>query len=288
MPILGHLLKEMKKTPEKFKRVQPSILILAPTRELAQQTADICEEMCRPCGLKSACVYGGVPKEPQIKLFRGGVNVVIGTPGRLIDLMNDGVCRLGAVNYLVLDEADRMLDLGFEQDIRKLIGACQKQRQTLMFSATWPESIQQLASEFLNNPVKIGVGSTRLAANQNITQIVEVLEDTARDPRLLQVLQMYWDQGMRRILIFATHRKEVDRLQRVLTSRKWPVVALSGDRGQAERTRNLAEFKSGSAPILIATDVAARGLDIPAVEAVIQFAAPLTLEYVHRSAYALY
>ncbi|KAL3669035.1 hypothetical protein V7S43_006320 [Phytophthora oleae] len=261
----------------------PRMLVVAPTRELAMQSSAVIAEAGKKCGLKSICIYGGVPKHAQKKALRDGVHVVVATPGRLKDLVEERSCNLSKVTFVVLDEADRMLDEGFEKDIRAIIGSTHPERQIAMFSATWPQSIQKLAHEFLNDPVKVTIGSDELAASHNVTQIVEVIEDRARDARAHALLQKYHSSRKNRILLFVLYKKEADRVERMLHQRGWNCIAIHGDRSQQQRSEAVEQFKSGEVPLLIATDVAARGLDIPGVEYVMNYSFPLTIEdYVHR------
>ena len=264
---------------------RPYMLVLAPTRELAMQTAELCDKVAAvsPSPISCVCVYGGVPKPPQQAALRKGVNVVVATPGRLLDLMEDGSVELGSVSYCVLDEADRMLDLGFEKDIRKILAATPASRQTLMFSATWPMEIQAIGIGFMKNPVRVAVGSLDLAANRNVSQLVEVVDPSSKEQRLLQLLKEYHASRSNRVLIFALYKKEASRLESLLRGKGFHVGAIHGDLSQAQRTHALQQFKDGACPLLIATDVAARGLDIPQIEVVINFTFPLTIEdYVHR------
>lgn len=282
LPALMHIAQSapLGKKPEER---GPIVLVLAPTRELAMQTADVFDEANKAVAFKSACIYGGVDKHPQKKLIRHGVHIVVATPGRLLDLINEGSCSLARVTYLVLDEADRMLDLGFERDVRAILSHLPKVRQTLLFSATWPDSVKALASEFLRDPVKVTIGSEDLSASGNVKQIVEVCEYDARDKRLLQLLQQYHKARTNRVLVFVLYKKEAARVERFLNNKGWSAVSIHGDKGQVERTEALSDFRSGKQPLLIATDVAARGLDIPNVEFVINYSFPLTIEdYVHR------
>jgi ATP-dependent RNA helicase DBP3 len=282
IPAMKHVLDKMETMKSKS---GPICLVLAPTRELAQQIADVLEESGGACGVSTVCVYGGTPKGPQRSALKAGARVVIATPGRLQDLMEEGVCSLDYVTYVVLDEADRMLDLGFEPAIRAILSTCAKVRQTVMFSATWPQAVSKLAMEFMNEgePVKVMVGSQDLAANHDVTQIVEVIEDRARDARLETLLQKYHKSRTNRVLVFVLYKKEAVRVETALQRRGWKVSAVHGDKGQADRTKAVNSFKDGSRPLLIATDVAARGLDIPDVEYVINYSFPLTTEdYVHR------
>eukprot|EP01038_Epipyxis_sp_PR26KG_P009905 gene9905-13325_t len=266
---------------------QPKILIIAPTRELAMQSFQVIVELNGP---KAVCIYGGVSKSAQKNDLNGGAEVVVATPGRLIDLLNENALTLSAVCYLVLDEADRMLDDGFEPEVRKILALCPpagsgiNDRQTVMFSATWPEEIRALAEKFLRKEVvRITVGSTELSANHRVTQIVECLQQHEKDKKLFGLLEKYHKSRSNRILIFVLYKKEAVNLQYTIANKGYKVTSIHGDRSQAERTAALEEFKCGNIPLLIATDVAARGLDIPQVEYVINYTFPLTVEdYVHR------
>ncbi|KAH7104258.1 P-loop containing nucleoside triphosphate hydrolase protein [Auriculariales sp. MPI-PUGE-AT-0066] len=272
------------------------VLVVAPTRELAIQTYDNLVAAGKELGIESICVYGGVDKDPQRKaLNKKGVHVICGTPGRILDLAEEGACDLSNVSYLVLDEADRMLDKGFEKDIRRIIGLCKdiSQRQTVMFSATWPEGVRQLASEFMRNPVRVTVGSEDLMANKRVEQSIEVFDDPRqKDTRLRDRLKKHFatTKGKKtptgqdsRVLVFALYKKEAARVEVMLKQNGYSVGALHGDLGQTNRMDALADFKSGTTSVLVATDVAARGLDIAAVDLVVNYTFPLTVEdYVHR------
>jgi ATP-dependent RNA helicase DBP3 len=267
-----------------FSKKKPTILVLAPTRELAMQTYETCTELSKFCTISSVCLYGGVPKDTQRKDLRNGAHVLVATPGRLKDLMEEGVCDLSEVTYAVLDEADRMLDFGFEKEVREILSKTNPNRQTVMFSATWPESIRKLASEFLKNPVKVTIGSDDLEANKNVSQFVEVLDDPfAKDRKLIQLLKKYHASRKNRVLVFVLYKKEAARVEGQLKRNGYNVRAIHGDMSQAQRIDSLNSFKDGSSPLLVATDVAARGLDIPNVEVVINYTFPLTIdEYIHR------
>jgi len=281
MPALAHLKKRVE--TEKTKRKGPMMLVVAPTRELAMQSQEVLEVAGKFCGIRSVAIYGGVPKWPQRKALEQGFEVVVATPGRLIDLMNEGCCDLSQVSYLVLDEADRMLDQGFERDVRSIIAETHPQRQTCLFSATWPESIRALAHEFLKSPIRVTVGSEDLAANTRITQIVEVIEDQMREAKLKKLLEKYHSSRKNRVLIFVLYKKEASRIESNLQRQGWKATSIHGDKSQDMRTKALEQFKTGEIPLLVATDVAARGLDIPNVDHVINFSFPLTIEdYVHR------
>ncbi|KAJ9549751.1 hypothetical protein OSB04_022294 [Centaurea solstitialis] len=282
LPAMMHILNKRKN--KTTKKVTPLCLVLSPTRELAQQIFDVLAEAGKPSGVRSVCVYGGTSKGPQISALKSGVDIVVGTPGRLKDLIEMGVCQLQEVSFVILDEADRMLDMGFEPEVRSILSKTSTVRQVVMFSATWPLPVHQLAQEFMDpNPVKVVVGSEDLAANHDVMQIVEVLEDRARDERLVTLLEKYHKSRRNRVLVFVLYKKEASRVESMLQRRGWKVVSISGDKQQRARTEALALFKDGSSPLLIATDVAARGLDIPDVEVVINYSFPLTTEdYVHR------
>ncbi|KAG0226665.1 RNA-dependent ATPase [Actinomortierella wolfii] len=262
----------------------PTVLVISPTRELAVQTHEQCEAAGRASGIKSVCIFGGVSKDDQRRAIRSGVHIIVATPGRLIDLLEDGSCNVDTVSYLVLDEADRMLDTGFEEAIRKILGRTRKDRQTAMFSATWPESVRKLAHDFLANPIKVTIGSPDLGASSNVTQIVEVLQDPrSKERRLLELLKEYHKSRKNRILIFALYKKEADRIEQCLHRAGYKVGGIHGDKSQHLRTQALEAFKNGSVPLLVATDVAARGIDISGITHVINVTFPLTIEdYVHR------
>ncbi|TMX00286.1 hypothetical protein EJD97_001087 [Solanum chilense] len=280
IPAIMHITSKRKSKKSK----NPVCLVLSPTRELAQQISDVLCEAGKPTGVQSVCLYGGIDKHHQKASLRSGVDIVIGTPGRLQDLMEMGACNLKEVSFVVLDEADRMLDLGFEPAVRAILSQTCSVRQMVMFSATWPPEVHQLAQEFMDpNPIKVVVGSEDLAANHDVMQIVEVLEDRARDERLQCLLEKYHKSRRNRVLVFVLYKKEASRVEMMLQKRGWKVVSISGDKQQHARTKALSLFKDGSCPLLIATDVAARGLDIPDVEVVINYSFPLTTEdYVHR------
>jgi ATP-dependent RNA helicase DBP3 len=261
----------------------PRVLILSPTRELAMQTATIAGEVASPCNLKSVCVYGGVPKGSQAQELALGVDILIATPGRLLDLVSDAVLTLGGVDFLVLDEADRMLDLGFEEDMRKVIAQVQHDRQTLMFSATWPPAIQKLAADFFNNPVQVMIGTAKLSACRTVTQHVEVVQHFSKDRRLQELLQQIHHKKNNKVIVFVLYKKEAVRVEQMLYKLGYSVLGIHGDKQQADRSNAIQAFKTGKRPLLVATDVAARGLDIEGVEYVVNYSFPLTIEdYVHR------
>ncbi|KAJ3157209.1 RNA-dependent ATPase [Geranomyces variabilis] len=270
-----------------IKKGKPQVLVLSPTRELAMQIQEQFEKFASSKQSTSVCLYGGVSKWDQKKLLRASPNVIVATPGRLLDLVEEdnAECDLSDVSYFVLDEADRMLDLGFEVAIKKIIThlTYPQQRQTVMFSATWPQAIQKIANQYLINAVKVTVGSTDLSANKSIEQRVEVIDPYAKESRLLELLKLYHKSRTNRILIFALYKKEAARLEQFLQRNGFTVAAIHGDLTQQQRTAALDGFRSGKIPLLVATDVAARGIDIPDVDFVINQTFPLTVEdYCHR------
>ena len=189
------------------------------------------------------------------------MEIVIATPGRLIDMLETGKTNLRRVTYLVMDEADRMLDMGFEPQIRKIVGQIRPDRQTLMFSATWPKDVQKLAADFLKEAIQVNIGSMDLTANPNITQSVEVMTDFEKRGKLLKHLEQISNENGK-VLIFVATKRVADDITKYLRQDGWPALAIHGDKEQRERDWVLAEFKAGRSPILIATDVASRGLGV--------------------------
>ncbi|XP_039681628.1 probable ATP-dependent RNA helicase DDX17 [Perca fluviatilis] len=261
----------------------PICLVLAPTRELAQQVQQVAYDYGKSSRIKSTCVYGGAPKGPQIRDLERGVEICIATPGRLIDFLEAGKTNLRRCTYLVLDEADRMLDMGFEPQIRKILDQIRPDRQTLMWSATWPKEVRQLAEDFLKDYVQINVGALELSANHNILQIVDVCMDSEKDHKLLQLMEEIMAEKENKTIIFVETKKRCDDLTRRMRRDGWPAMCIHGDKSQPERDWVLTEFRSGKAPILIATDVASRGLDVEDVKFVINYDYPNSSEdYIHR------
>uniref|UniRef100_A0A669CVZ8 RNA helicase n=1 Tax=Oreochromis niloticus TaxID=8128 RepID=A0A669CVZ8_ORENI len=261
----------------------PICLVLAPTRELAQQVQQVAYDYGKSSRIKSTCVYGGAPKGPQIRDLERGVEICIATPGRLIDFLEAGKTNLRRCTYLVLDEADRMLDMGFEPQIRKIVEQIRPDRQTLMWSATWPKEVRQLAEDFLRDYIQINIGALELSANHNILQIVDVCMETEKDNKLIQLMEEIMAEKENKTIIFVETKKRCDDLTRRMRRDGWPAMCIHGDKSQPERDWVLTEFRSGKAPILIATDVASRGLDVEDVKFVINYDYPSSSEdYVHR------
>ena len=263
-------------------------VVVSPTRELACQTHDQLAVLAKQAGLGVACVYGGVPKDEQ-RAAMARAQVVVATPGRLCDFLAEGAVDLSGAGYVCLDEADRMLDRGFEEDIKKILQAVAPgpERQTVMFTATWPMSVRQLAGGHMRSPVQVYIGNNPngdLRANLKIEQSVEVMDPRSKDFRLVQLLRDEQKKSKKaRILVFCLYKKEATRVEMNLRNKGFNVAGIHGDLSQAKRTASLQSFKTGEVPILVATDVAARGLDIPAVRLVVNVTFPLTAEdYVHR------
>lgn len=239
----------------------PIALVLAPTRELAVQIQQECDRFSRPCGMNSTCVYGGASKGPQIRDLQRGVEILIATPGRLIDLLEIGKTNLRRITYLVMDEADRMLDMGFEDQIRKILSQIRPDRQTLMWSATWPKEVQRLARDYLQDEIQVTIGSLELAASHTITQVVEVVEPYDKKEKLIKkVAELHEVNKDQLIIIFTSMKRTADQVTKMLRQEGFSALALHGDKEQSERDWVLRSFKEGKSPIMVATDVAARGI----------------------------
>merc|ERR1712151_170325 len=213
------------------------------------------------CGIKIACVYGGAPKRDQIFKMRQGIEFLICTPGRLLDFLERGIINLYRVTYLVFDEADRMLDMGFEPQIRALVSQIRPDRQVLMWSATWPKEVQTLANDYLHDYYQVTVGSLDLTGNKDVTQMIEVCPDQDKYRNLLRYLRENWSPKDR-VLVFVETKKGCDMLTRSLRADGFQARAMHGDKSQEERDWTLREFKNMQSTLLVATDVAARGLDV--------------------------
>lgn len=238
----------------------PIVLVLAPTRELAVQIQQECSKFGKSSKIRNTCVYGGVPRGQQIRDLSRGVEIVIATPGRLLDMLESGKTNLRRVTYLVLDEADRMLDMGFEPQIRKIVDQIRPDRQTLMWSATWPKEVQRLAHDYLKDQIQVNIGSLELSASHNITQIVEVCTEYEKRDRLVKHLETVMENKESKCLIFTGTKRVADDITKFLRQDGWPALAIHGDKQQQERDWVLNEFRQGKSPIMVATDVASRGI----------------------------
>lgn len=259
--------------------LRPSVLIIAPTRELAQQIDEQFRSFSKGMGLFSTLVVGGMNIDRQIRDLKKRPHVVIGTPGRMKDLIERRLLQLKNMTTLVLDEADRMLDMGFLPDIRRIVGAMPAERQTLFFSATITPEIEALVKDFLNDPVTVSVrtGETSDHVEQG------VVETNGKEHKIETLVNMLSDDAYEKVLVFGETKYGVQRLSDHLDKTGIPSVAIHGNKNQAQRTKALKLFKDEKVRVLVATDVAARGLDIPNVTHVINFDTPQTYEdYVHR------
>jgi ATP-dependent RNA helicase RhlE len=278
LPILERL-KQNANTSFSPARHPVRALILTPTRELAVQVADSVHAYGKHVPLRSLVVYGGVPMPPQEKALLGGVEILVATPGRLMDHAGSRKVNLSQVEVLVLDEADRMLDMGFIDDIRKIIAMLPAKRQNLMFSATFSPEIRRLAEGILTDPVQVDV-SPKVSAVESVDQVVYIV-DADRKRELLAYLVRKRD--LRQVLVFCRTKHMAARLASWLDREGVDATAIHGDRTQQERERALESFKSGEVRVLVATDVAARGLDIEALPQVVNFELPMhAQDYVHR------
>ncbi|KAI8991509.1 P-loop containing nucleoside triphosphate hydrolase protein [Mycotypha africana] len=293
-PVLSELFTKGPKTPAvdedqpqrgyRPRKAHPQVLILAPTRELVSQIYDEAKKFAYRSWVKPAVVYGGADIGAQIRNIEHGCDLLVATPGRLVDLLERARISLSLVRYLVLDEADRMLDMGFEPQIRRIV---EKEdmprvddRLTLMFSATFPRDIQYLARDFLKDYIFLSVGRVG-STSENITQKVEYVEDEDKRSVLLDILHSSDNNGL--CLIFVETKRMADSLSDFLLDHNFPATAIHGDRTQRERERALDSFRTGRTPIMVATAVAARGLDIANVSHVISYDLPTDIDdYVHR------
>ncbi len=254
-------------------------LVLCPTRELAQQIHDSFGGYARHTGLRQVVVFGGVNQKPQVRAVRAGSDILIATPGRLLDLVGQGLVNLADVEILVLDEADRMLDMGFLPDVRRILGHLPRQRQTLLFSATMPSGIRTLANQILRDPVPVQVARVSSPV-PTVGHWVHHVERTQKPMLLLRLLQ---NITFTRALIFTRTKHGADKVARHLVRAGVPAAALHGNKSQGARTRTLAEFRSAQTPVLVATDIAARGLDVEDISHVINYDLTRDPEtYVHR------
>ncbi|MDH5710204.1 MAG: DEAD/DEAH box helicase [Gammaproteobacteria bacterium] len=276
LPLLQRLMETEK--PQKGRRPTRA-LVLTPTRELAAQVFESVETYGRYLPLKSAVVYGGVSINPQkMKLIRG-VDILVATPGRLLDHVNQRSADLSKVEILVLDEADRMLDMGFIHDIRKILALLPKHKQTLLFSATFSDEIKQLSSTLLHSPALIEVAQ-RNAATETVTQVIHPV-DKNRKRELLSFL--IGSNNWRQVLVFTRTKHGANKLTKQLDSDGITAAAIHGNKSQGARTKALADFKAGKVRVLVATDIAARGIDIDQLPHVVNFELPnIAEDYVHR------
>src|SRR6476661_8657535 len=280
LPSIDNLREAGKQTPFKSARM----LVLAPTRELAGQIAKSAEDYGGFTGLKVDVVVGGTSVGRDRNKLHRGTDILVATPGRLLDLVDQKAFRLDGVEILVLDEADQMLDLGFIHALRKLVALMPKERQTLLFSATMPGSIKDLSKQYLNNPAQVSVAPAATTA-ERVEQFVTLVSQSEKQALLELMLQKRYPQteGMERVLIFTRTKHGADRVVKKLSQAGIQSDAIHGNKSQPQRERALANFKSGRVKVLVATDIAARGIDVSGVSHVINFELPNVAEqYVHR------
>jgi ATP-dependent RNA helicase RhlE len=272
------LLQTLSSGPGRMDR-RPRALILAPTRELAAQIEEAVRALSAGSKLRIAVIFGGVGEQPQIQALRRGVDVLIATPGRLLDLAGQRHADLSAVRYAVLDEADRMLDMGFLPQIRKVISLIPKERQTLLFSATLSKDIEKVAGEVLRNPRTVEVGR-RANPAESVTQLLISVDKSRKVDLLAELLR---DANLDSVLVFSRTKHGADKIARKLAQTGISVATLHSNRSQSQRTKALASFKDGRVRVLVATDIAARGIDVEEISHVINFDFPPQAEdYVHR------
>jgi len=263
----------------KGKPGQPPALVLAPTRELAQQILDSFRDYGKYLNLRSAVIYGGVSQRPQEEALRRGVDILVATPGRLLDLMNQGLLNLEQVRYFVLDEADRMLDMGFIHDIKKVLAKLPRQKQTGFFSATVPAEVKKLSEELLSVPVRVSVSRENSTA-QLVSQ--EVYRVAKEDKRSL-LKQLLEELDVVHALVFTRTKRGADRVAKDLIKSGIPADSIHGDKSQGAREKALNGFKNRKLRVLVATDIAARGIDVDGLAYVFNFDIPEVAEtYVHR------
>ncbi|MFA6460669.1 MAG: DEAD/DEAH box helicase [Candidatus Woesearchaeota archaeon] len=255
------------------------VLVLAPTRELAAQIDQSFSVYGQFLGFRHTVIFGGVGQQPQVKALSRGVDILIATPGRLLDLMNQGYIKLKTVEFFVLDEADRMLDMGFINDVRKVTLALPQQRQSLFFSATWSGKIADLAARLLTNPIKVEV-APQATTVEKVEQRVFFVDQNNKDLLLLELLK---HDHLKCVLVFTRTKSRANKVARMLERNHIVADAIHGNKSQVQRTKALQNFKSGHSRVLVATDIAARGIDIEQISHVINFDLPNEPEsYVHR------
>lgn len=280
LPILEMLGRTAAKNAGGNRGVRPiRALVLTPTRELALQIEECFGDYAKYTGLRHTVIFGGVKQGPQVDSLRRGVDILVATPGRLLDLIGQGFVHLDAVTHFVLDEADRMLDMGFITDVRRLLPLIPVRRQTLFFSATLPKAIVSLAGSILNHPVRVEVTPPSTTVEM-VRQRICYVDKPEKKAVLLEVLRSEEDGS---VLVFSRTKHGADKLARVLQKAGIAAEALHGDKSQGQRQRAMAGFKSGRVRVMVATDIAARGIDVHELPLVVNFDLPDVAEtYVHR------
>ena len=272
------LLQDIAENPTKYQKKSARVLILTPTRELAAQVLETIDQLGAHMNIRSAVVFGGVGINPQKAAIAKGLDFLVATPGRLLDLMSQKMADLSQTHTLILDEADRMLDMGFLPDLKRIVKALPQDRQTLLFSATFSPEIRKLAGDFLKEP-----RSVEIAKNQDAASVHQTLYRVPKSEKHTALRDLIVDNGLDQVLVFTRTKYGADKLCRQLTKDGLKARAIHGDKSQAARTTALKEFKNHELPILVATDIAARGLDIEKLPQVVNYELPQQAEdYVHR------
>jgi ATP-dependent RNA helicase DDX5/DBP2 len=263
----------------------PICLVLSPTRELAVQIDNEVRKFASSgayTAISHTCVYGGAKRGPQIAMLRRQPEILIATPGRLLDFLECGQVKLNRTTYLVMDEADRMLEMGFQQDIEKILSQCRPDRQTVMFSATWPKEVQHIASSYTTDAIRVQIGSLDLKANENIHQSLKYVDPREKDHEFVSDIAEVVAKG-HKTLVFSNSKKNCDRLCYALLKQNIPSDSIHGDRTQMQRDQSMKDFRTGRTKVMIATDVVARGIDIRDIRVVVNYDMPTNIEsYVHR------
>ncbi len=275
LPIINYLVKN----PKEVKNLAPRVLILSPTRELASQISANIQKYSKGLHIGTTVIFGGVGQAPQVAAIRRGLDIIVATPGRLLDLMDQGLLKIDTIEVFVLDEADRMLDMGFIHDIKKVIAKLPKERHTLLFSATMPDEISRLASNLLKNPVRVEV----TPPSTTVERIDQRVIFTQRVHKYQLLRKLLGEEGVNLTLVFTRTKHGANKIVDYLAHHQIPSAAIHGNKSQSARESALSSFKEGKIKVLIATDIAARGLDINGVSHVINFDLPVEAEsYVHR------
>jgi len=275
LPILQRMMAERKSSPPGV----PRVLVLAPTRELAAQIGQSFATYGQYLRFRHLVIFGGVRQGPQVQMLSRGIDILIATPGRLLDLMNQGYIELKGVEFFVLDEIDRMLDMGFIKDVRRVVSALPKKRNSLFFSATMSQQTGEFAESFLNDPVHVEAAHTTCTLDC-IDQSIFFVDQNSKNSLLLDLLR---DGGMERVLVFARTKHRADKVAMMLEKNRIRADAIHGNKSQNQREKAMHNFKSGHIQVLVATDIAARGIDISDITHVVNYDLPNEPEsYVHR------
>lgn len=275
LPVIDYLLKH----PKIFKKAMPRVLVLVPTRELSSQIHASIQNYAQNLSIKCTSIFGGVSQDEQVQIIRDGVDILVATPGRLLDLVSQQKLKLSEIEIFVIDEADRMLDMGFSEDLNKIFDYLPQKKQTIFFSATMPKEIEILTKRILSSPMVVRLASTEIVAD-NIFQKVIFCKQNHKFQLLKKILK---EEDRDLVLVFTRTKNLADKVVEYLSQNRLASRALHGDKNQVERERAMTHFKEGAIKILVATDIASRGIDIQGVSHVINFDLPMDSEsYIHR------